>query len=78
MLTILHRQPNGSEVVFSANQIQRMQPEGEETCPAIGKTFRVWREDMGGVQCEITIEKPFGAVFVMNKHGSTVARYLAQ
>ena len=80
MLTILHRQPDGGEVLFPANRIECLQPDGEQCVPAIGHRFKIWSDDtiMGpGGEFEISIEGPFGAVFVMNKHGSTVARYLA-
>lgn len=75
MLTILHRQPNGAEALFQATRIERLQPDGEQCVPAIGNRFRVWNDD---IAAEITIEQPFGAVFVMNKNGSTVARYLSR
>ena len=81
MLTILHRQPDGGEVIFPANRIECIQPEGQECVPAIGHRFRVWSDDsiLGpGADFEITIEAPFGAIFVMNRHGSTVAHYLAE
>jgi hypothetical protein len=81
MLTILHRQPDGGEVLFPAHRIECLQPDGEQCVPAIGNRFIVWGEDCPdrpGGPFEITIEAPFGAVFVMNKHGSTVARYLAR
>jgi hypothetical protein len=78
MLTILHRQPNGAETIFQAKRIERLQPSGEQCVPAIGNRFRVWLDEGDEVIGEITIEQPFGAVFVMNKNGSTVARYLAR
>jgi hypothetical protein len=78
MLTVLWRKPDGAEMLFSAERIERTQPEGEQCCPAIGKWFKVWTEpgDLPG-PFEINIEAPFGAVFVMNKYGATVARYMA-
>lgn len=77
MLTILHRQANGAEAIFSARRIERLQPKGEECIPAIGNRFKVYTDDDDMNEFEIRLENPFGAVFVMNKNGSTVARYLA-
>ena len=80
MLTILHRQSDGSERLFMADSIEAVQPDGESCVPVrIGK-FKargVFDSGLPSDCIEFDIECPFGAVFVMNDQGATVARYMA-
>lgn len=79
MLTILWRKPDGSEQIFAAETIHRLQPEGEQCVPARGK-FLAHGVTLNGAPTdymEFDIQGPFGAVFVMNEAGQTVARYMA-
>jgi hypothetical protein len=79
MLTVLWRKPDGGEQIFAAETIHRLQPEGEQCVPARGK-FLAHGVTCSGVPAdyfEFDIEGPFGAVFVMNATGQTVARYMA-
>lgn len=77
MLTVLHRGPDGSERTFEAYQVTRFQPEGEVCCPARGEVRAILAEsDLPGEATTLDISGPFGAVFVMNRHGATVARYM--
>lgn len=79
MLTVLHRGPDGSERYFEAETVTRFAPEGEESVPALGKirASGVRLDEVPGTVIELALEKPFGAVFVMNRYGATVAKYLA-
>lgn len=78
MFTVLHRGPDGSERLYEAETVSRFQREGEECIPAMGEIR------LGGVRIDnvpsdtitLALERPFGAVFVMNEAGATVARYL--
>lgn len=79
MLTILWRKPDGSEQLFEAETLHRQQPPGEQCVPAYGK-FLAHGVTLGGIPAdyfEFDIEGPFGAVFVMNADGKTVAKYMA-
>ena len=77
MLTILHRRADGSERLFEAESFERAQPDGVDCVPACGHFVAHGVQGNLGGTCEIRIEWPFGAVFVMNEAGSTVARYMA-
>lgn len=76
MLTVLHRGPDGSERLFEARSVTRFAPEGEQSVPATGiiRACGIEGEDVS-VCIELDIVQPFGAVFVMNRFGATVARY---
>lgn len=80
MFTVLHRGPDGSETLYQAETVSRFQREGEQCVPAMGSI------GISGAKCDgiplgasitLALEPPFGAVFVMNEGGSTVARWLA-
>lgn len=79
MFTVLHRGPDGSEKLYEAETVTRFPPEGEQSIPPLGEIR------LGGVKCDeipgntitLALEPPFGAVFVMNRFGATVARHLA-
>lgn len=77
MLTVLHRGPDGSERTFEAESVARFNRDGEECVPAIGevRATGVMLDGVPGETITLDISQPFGAVFVMNRHGSTVARY---
>lgn len=80
MLTILWRKPDGGEKLFMAENIERLQPDGEECVPALGGFIAHGVHD-GGLPSDyfqFDIKEPFGAVFVMNDTGKTVARYFAR
>lgn len=77
MLTVMHRGPDGSERIFEADFVTRFPKEGEETCPPMGKIAVTGCTHDGPSDFELALEKPFGAVFVMNRYGQTVARYMA-
>lgn len=72
MLTVLHRGPDGAERIFEAESVIRFSGEGESCIPAQGD-IRACLPD-GSTQDLGTIGS-FGAVFVMNRYGQTVARY---
>lgn len=78
MLTILHRGPDGSERVMEAETITRYPPEGEQSIPPLGRVVvsGVRIDDVPGHAIDLDISAPFGAVFVMNRHGATVAQYI--
>jgi hypothetical protein len=79
MLTILLRHADGSEELFEAEKLHRLNPPDTECVPAMG-TFIAHGVVLSGVPSdyfEFAIGGPFGAVFVMNENGSTVARYFA-
>lgn len=78
MLTVLHRAPDGSERYFEARTVRRVNPDGVECIPASG-TIKAYGDFFGSdIDAEqiLDISGPFGAVFVMNRHGATVARYV--
>ena len=77
MLTVLHRKPDGSERIFEAESVTRFPPEGEESIPAMGKVVALLADggDSPSSCAELSIAQPFGAVFVMNRFGVTVASY---
>lgn len=80
MLTILHRKADGGEKLFMAENIEQLQPEGEASVPCHSGKFIAHGVIDGGTPADYVqfeIEQPFGAVFVMNDKGATVARYLA-
>jgi len=77
MLTILHRGHDGSEMVFEAKSVTRFPNEGDQAYPPLGE-IRASGVDLPGCPCDtitLNIEGPFGAVFVMNKAGATVAKF---
>lgn len=78
MLTVMHRGPDGTERIFEAESVSRFPPEGEKSVPATGKVWAagVTLGSVPGDALELDISEPFGAVFVMNRFGSTVARYV--
>jgi len=71
MLTVLHRKSDGSERVFEAESVTNSAPPGLYEIRATG----VLMDDVPGNCVTLDISKPFGAVFVMNRFGATVARY---
>ena len=78
MLTVLHRGPDGSERIFEAESVTRYPPEGEQSVPPLGVVRAHGIVGQGPSDCiELDIAAPFGAVFVMNRFGQTVARYTA-
>ena len=79
MLTILHRSASGAEQIFTAETIHRLQKGDEQCVPAQGP-FLAHGVTISGSPADyhqFDIEAPFGAVFVMNEKGATVARYMA-
>lgn len=79
MLTILFRHSDGSEQLFEAETLHRLNDVDDACVPARGK-FLAHGVEMSGVPSdyfEFEIAEPFGAVFVMNEKGATVARYLS-
>jgi hypothetical protein len=80
MLTILHRKSDGGEKLFMAENIELLQKDGEQSVPCHTGKFIAHGVIDSGVPSDyyqFEIEQPFGAVFVMNDKGATVARYLA-
>lgn len=79
MLTVLHRHKDGSEKIFMAESVWRTSRDGEECVPAQGGFIAHGVQDGGAPSdyLQFDIEAPFGAVFVMNNEGQTVARYFA-
>jgi len=77
MITVLHRGPDGSERIFEAESVTRFTPEGEQSIPPLGRIVAsgVHFDDMPGSSITLDISEPFGAVFVMNRHGSTIAKW---
>lgn len=78
MLTVLHRGPDGSERIMEAETVTRFPPEGQQSVPPLGKV-RATGVNIDGVPghvIELDISEPFGAVFVMNRFGATVAQYM--
>lgn len=77
MLTILKRDKNGNEQLFEAETLHRVNPDGEQCVPAVGKFIAhgVNIDTSPSDYFEFDIEGPFGAVFVMNGKGATVAKY---
>lgn len=78
MLTILWRKPDGSEMLFTAESIERISG-SEAQVPAGGGFIArgVNNSEIPGDEFRFNIGRPFGAVFVMNDKGCTVARYMA-
>jgi len=75
MLTVLHRGPDGSERIFEAESVTRYPPEGEQSVPATGEIVAHGVIGQPSETMTLGIFEPFGAVFVMNRFGQTVARY---
>lgn len=77
MLTILWRKPDGSELLFAADSLERTAGK-ESQIPAGGGFIArgVTDDRIPGSEFHFDIAEPFGAVFVMNEKGATVARYL--
>lgn len=78
MLTVLHRAPDGSERYFEARTVRRVNPDGVECIPATGE-IKAYGDFLGGgseIEQILDISEPFGAVFVMNRHGATIARFV--
>jgi len=77
MLTVLLRGKDGNEQIFEAETLHRINPEGEQCVPAVGSFIAHGASVNTGPTdyFEFDIEGPFGAVFVMNSKGTTVARY---
>jgi len=76
MLTVLHRGPDGTERLFEASSVSRFPPEGEQSIPPLGEIRASGVVgDSPGDTITLDISQPFGAVFVMNRFGATVARY---
>ena len=80
MLTILWRKPCGSEQIFEAETLHRLQIDGEEFVPAQGDFLAHGVTQAGAPSdyFQFGIAAPFGAVFVMNEKGRTVASYFAR
>lgn len=78
MLTVLHRGPDGSERTFEAESVARFNREGEESVPPLGeiRATGVTLDSVPDNSITLDVSAPFGAVFVMNRHGATVARYM--
>ena len=78
MITVMHRGPDGSERIFEAESVTRFAPEGEQSIPALGRVVAsgVRLDDVPGTSIGLDISAPFGAVFVMNRHGATIAKWL--
>ncbi len=79
MLTVMYRAPNGTENLFEAVKVYRDPPEGQESIPPLGHITAVLPDtDPGqpGYEVRLDISEPFGAVFVMNRYGSTVQKYI--
>lgn len=80
MLTVLYRDEDGAESIFEAETVQRIPPYVGKPSPFdYGVGILVTLED--GRKCHYSDtrsmeegDKP-RRVFVMNKHGKTVARY---
>lgn len=77
MLTVLHRGPDGSEHTFEARSVIRSNKDGVECVPAGGEIRAHGVEGLSDTMT-LDISGPFGAVFVMNRHGTTVARYIGK
>lgn len=77
MITVLHRGSDGSERVFEARSVVRYARDGEQECPALGDIVVRLSGDGIAQDETLALEKPFGAVFVMNRHGQTIAHYSA-
>lgn len=78
MLTVLWRKHDGSEMLFAAESVER-DAGSEAQVPACGAFWArgVKFSDSPDGDYRFAIEQPFGAVFVMNAEGRTVARYLS-
>lgn len=79
MLTILWRKPDGAELLFEAQSLERVNKHPEPQVPVAGEFIARGIDDDAnpGSTMHFDIEGPFGAVFVMNEAGATVARYMA-
>lgn len=81
MFTVLYREANGTERLYEAQTVSRFQTgPDEQSIPAQGMVQLTGVEPSGDNPTDIVVldlQKPFGAVFVMNRFGTTVARYLA-
>ncbi len=78
MLSVLWRKPDGSEEIFTAESVERLSGDMAQV-PACGAFIAkgVDNSQIPGDEMQFTIEEPFGAVFVMNESGRTIARYTA-
>lgn len=78
MFTVLHRGPDGSERYYEAANITRFTEDGVESVPPLGRIVLSGVADSGNPSdcVELLIEAPFGAVFVMNRFGATIAKYM--
>jgi hypothetical protein len=78
MLTILFRHPDGSEEIFAASSLTRANDSEEAYIPVQGEFIArgVTIDGRPDETRRFSIQSPFGAVFVMNEAGNTVARYL--
>jgi len=79
MFTVLHRAPDGAEKLYEAETVTRFPPRGEASIPPLGeiRLGGVILDDVPGSEITLVLEPPFGAVFVMNRFGATVARHMA-
>lgn len=78
MFTVLHRGPDGSEKYYECESVTRFTAEGEQTVPPLGVIRLTNTHGFPGTPGEhidLAIEEPFGAVFVMNRFGTTIAKY---
>jgi len=77
MFTVLHRGPDGSEKYYEAHAVTRFPEEGSLSCPPLGviRLIGVNLPDIPGETIDLAVEEPLGAVFVMNRFGTTVAKY---
>jgi hypothetical protein len=78
MFTVLHRGPDGSETYYECQTVTRFAEEGQQTVPPLGKVALsgVRLDNLPGNDITLAIEGPFGAVFVMNNEGATIAKYV--
>lgn len=79
MITVLHRRGNGSEELFEAHSVERFANEGDEPHKLTGPIFAngVSRYGPGADgTIELEVSDPHGAVFIMNRQGSTIAKWL--
>lgn len=79
MLTVLWRKPDGAEMLFAAKSLERVNKHSEPQVPVAGEFIArgIDDDDNPGTVMHFDIAEPFGAVFVMNECGQTVARYMA-
>lgn len=78
MFTVMHRLGDGTECYYEAKTVRRYPLDGEQSIPPLGKFLLVGVNipDVPGDTLELVIEKPFGAIFVMNSAGTTIAKYM--